>query len=68
MYVLYTDGGIIMPNPGGTTVYGWLIYDGDEIVASGHGKGISGPEATTNVAEYLGLINGLEAAILFWYK
>jgi ribonuclease HI len=43
--------------------YGWLIRRNEVIIARGHGVFARGVEATSNVAEYLGLIEGLEAMI-----
>ena len=48
-------------NPGGLSTYGWLLYDGDKVIAQDYGivhKG--GTESTNNVAEYTALIRGLE--------
>lgn len=61
MLKLYFDGACEPVNPGGTASYGWLvkneagkiILSGFEIIGSGNGM-------TNNVAEYSGLIAGLE--------
>jgi ribonuclease HI len=68
MYSLYFDG-LFRGIPGnfnptekaGFMCYGWLILDGETIVARGHGAFARGKNATSNVAEYLALIEGLEA-------
>lgn len=41
--------------------YGWLISRGETIIARGHGVFAHHRDATSNVAEYLALIEGLEA-------
>ncbi len=41
--------------------YGWLIYQNGRLVASGHGVFARGKEATSLNAEYLALIEGLDA-------
>ena len=45
----------------GLMCYGWLITRGGRLIARGHGAYVSDRDATSNVAEYLALINGLEA-------
>lgn len=47
----------------GVMCYGWLIYRGDVLVARGHGGFIRKVEATSNIAEYIALIEGLEALL-----
>jgi ribonuclease HI len=59
---LYFDGGS-RGNPGPAAI-GWVIVDGDGIVAEG-GERIG--EATNNRAEYEALIRGLEAAREFGF-
>ena len=56
--------GLCEPNPGGITTYGFLIHpDGEEPYEGGGKAADSGtPEATNNVAEYMGLIKALEHA------
>ncbi|MCZ6617183.1 MAG: ribonuclease HI family protein [Gammaproteobacteria bacterium] len=58
---LYFDGGCD-PNPGGIATYGFLVYSGRTVkVRKGGSAAEPGtPEATNNVAEYMGLIRGLE--------
>ena len=57
--------GMCEPNPGGITTYGFVIYRrGKKEVAEGGKAAESGtPEATNNVAEYMGLLKGLERAV-----
>lgn len=47
----------------GVMCYGWLIYRRSVLLARGHGAMARGKDATSNVAEYLALIQGLEALI-----
>lgn len=56
--VLYFDGRC-EPNPGGIATYGFVIRDGGALVAA-EGGPVDG--RTNNVAEYTGLIRGLERA------
>jgi ribonuclease HI len=68
MYTLRFDG-LFRGLPGGASAtagagfmsYGWLIFMDDQIIARGHGVFARRTDATSNVAEYLGLIEGLEA-------
>ncbi|UCH61038.1 MAG: ribonuclease HI family protein [Anaerolineales bacterium] len=48
-------------SPAGIMSYGWLIFRGDQVVAQGHGAYARGRDASSNVAEYLALIEGLDA-------
>ena len=61
---LYFDGACGPTNPGGTATYGWCVIDawnnGEHILAKGSGVACSGAGATNNVAEYCGLLAGLE--------
>lgn len=41
--------------------YGWLILRDKEVIARGHGVVAHASNATSNIAEYLALIEGLEA-------
>jgi ribonuclease HI len=41
--------------------YGWLIDHNDRVIATGHGVFLRGRDANSNIAEYLALIEGLEA-------
>ena len=60
MIELYFDGACEPFNPGGTASYGWLIKKDGKELKSGHGVVGSGEGMTNNVAEYSGLIYGLE--------
>ncbi|HVN53628.1 MAG TPA: ribonuclease HI family protein [Anaerolineaceae bacterium] len=68
MYTLRFDG-LLREVPGeyhrtfqaGFMCYGWLILRNGRVIARGHGVFGHGKEATSNAAEYLGLIEGLEA-------
>lgn len=57
--IAYCDGSVMGGNPGGHAVGGWIVKDGDKIVAYGCVDLGQGPEVTNNMAEYaavLGLI------------
>jgi probable phosphoglycerate mutase len=56
---LFTDGGA-RGNPG-PAAYGYVLEDDDGSVIAAHGEAIG--IATNNVAEYRGLIAGLEKAV-----
>ena len=45
----------------GFMCYGWVILQEANIVARGHGAYARGKDATSNIAEYLALIEGLDA-------
>ncbi len=47
----------------GVMCYGWLVSRRGVLLARGHGAVARGKDATSNVAEYLALIEGLEALI-----
>lgn len=47
----------------GVMCYGWLIYRNGSLVARGHGGFARREEASSNIAEYLALIEGLEALL-----
>ena len=47
----------------GFMCYGWVIVENEEVIARGHGGYLRGKDASSNVAEYLGLIEGLEALL-----
>ena len=53
----------VYPAQAGVMCYGWLIYRGGRLVARGHGGYIRRVEASSNIAEYLALIEGLEALL-----
>ncbi|NLG74517.1 MAG: ribonuclease HI family protein [Chloroflexi bacterium] len=68
MYTLRFDG-LFREAPGaqnsgehaGLMCYGWIISKEGAVVARGHGAVARGRDATSNVAEYLALIEGLDA-------
>lgn len=43
--------------------YGWLIYKNGILIARGHGVYLRRMDATSNMAEYLALIEGLESLL-----
>jgi ribonuclease HI len=45
----------------GFMCYGWVILRDNRVIARGHGGYAGARDASSNVAEYLGLIEGLEA-------
>ena len=45
----------------GFLCYGWLILRDESLIARGHGAYARGKDASSNIAEYLGLIEGLDA-------
>jgi ribonuclease HI len=47
----------------GVMCYGWVILRDQQVIARGHGGYVRGKEASSNVAEYLALIEGLEALL-----
>lgn len=47
----------------GFMCYGWVILRGNTVIARGHGGYVSAQDASSNVAEYLGLIEGIEALL-----
>jgi len=47
----------------GVMCYGWLIYRGERLIARGHGGFARREAASSNIAEYLALIEGLQALI-----
>lgn len=49
----------------GLLCYGWLISKGNKVLAVGHGACARSWGASSNVAEYLGLIEGLDALLDF---
>jgi ribonuclease HI len=70
MYTLRFDG-IYWGIPGndspqitaGFMGYGWLIFRKDELLAKGHGVFARGKDANSSAAEYLAMIEGLEALL-----
>ncbi len=67
MYALRFDGSFrSTPDcliPAGFLGFGWLVYYHQLLIAYGYGIAARGVDATSNVAEYLALIEGLEALI-----
>ena len=66
MYTLQFDGmlwssGNDWPKPFGLLGYGWLIYHHSTKIAHGYGVFLRPRRAGSNAAEYLALIDGLEA-------
>jgi ribonuclease HI len=67
MYTLQFDG-LFKPAQGtnpaeqaGFMCYGWLIWKDHTVIARGHGGVARGQAATSNSAEYMALIEGLDA-------
>jgi len=60
MFILYFDGACLPKNPGGVASYGWVLEGGGW---KEKGCGIETESGTNNVAEYAGLIHGLEKAV-----
>lgn len=62
MLYLYFDGLCLPKNPGGVACYGFVIYEDGRKLAQGYGLAAEpwSSEATSNVAEYYGLMKGLE--------
>lgn len=56
---VYIDGACEPRNPGGIACYGYVIYRGEELVASGYGVHSRGAGATNNVAEHAAAIAAL---------
>src|SRR5512142_2678209 len=50
-------------NDAGFMCYGWVILRDGFVIARGHGGYASAQDASSNVAEYLGLIEGIEALL-----
>ena len=47
----------------GIMCYGWRILRGRQVIAHGHGTFARGENANSNIAEYLALVEGLEALL-----
>ena len=45
----------------GFMCYGWIIFRGNQVIAHGHGGYVRARNASSHIAEYLGLIEGLQA-------
>jgi ribonuclease HI len=52
-----------MQRGAGFLCYGWVIFRDSAVIARGHGGYVRGKDASSNVAEYLALIEGLEALL-----
>jgi len=66
MYELWFDGlfrGTRAARKAGLMCFGWLILKKNRQIAKGYGIAARGMNATSNIAEYLGLIDGLEALV-----
>ena len=59
--IRHFDGACLPVNPGGVATYGFAILTGREVIDKGYG--VASENGTNNVAEYIGLIKGLERAI-----
>jgi len=59
-YTLYFDGLCQPKNPGGVATYGFVILCGDDVVYKGKGVVGEGDGMTNNVAEYNGIVKGLD--------
>lgn len=61
-YILQFDGGCMGGNPGGTAIGSWVVTDKDgKVVIEGAKVECTGETATNNIAEWAGLMHGLEA-------
>ena len=47
----------------GFMCYGWVLYKYDHLMAKGYGVAARGMDATSNIAEYLALIDGLQTLV-----
>lgn len=47
----------------GFMCYGWVVLRESTVIARGHGGYVSAQDASSNVAEYLALIEGIEALL-----
>lgn len=66
MYKLCFDGlfrPAMVASQAGIMCYGWLLYKQNDLFSYGYGGSARGCNATSNIAEYLGLIDGLNAMI-----
>jgi ribonuclease HI len=52
-----------IPKKAGFLCYGWIILQDEAVIARGHGGMARAHDATSNVAEYLALIEGLDALV-----
>lgn len=60
---LYFDGSCGPKNPGGYACYAFVIIDEKKEIARKTGVECQGENATNNIAEYAGLLHGLEYMI-----
>lgn len=63
---LYFDGLCEPMNPGGVATYGFVAYDGRKKIQEGYGlvgAGMLGDNVSNNVAEYTGVIKGMESLL-----
>ncbi len=51
------------PASAGIMCYGWRLLRGKQVIAQGHGTFARGRNANSNIAEYLALVEGLEALL-----
>ncbi len=47
----------------GFMCYGWVLHKYDQVMAKGYGVAARGTDATSNIAEYLALIDGLQTLV-----
>lgn len=62
MYRGFSEDGLALSRAG-VMCYGWLIYRDGVLIARGHGGYARCEDASSNIAEYLALIEGLGALI-----
>ena len=63
---LYFDGLCELMNPGGVATYGFVAYSGRKKLQEGYGlvgAGMLGDNVSNNVAEYAGVIKGMESLL-----
>jgi ribonuclease HI len=66
MFTLHFDGlfrTAIKASQAGIMCFGWLLQENSSLIAYSYGATARGIDATSNLAEYLGLIDGLEAML-----
>lgn len=69
--ILMFDGLCEPYNPGGIAIYGFVIYqNGNRVHGEGGfvGAGVLGDDVSNNVAEYAGLIKGMEYVLKMGYR
>jgi ribonuclease HI len=62
-FELFFDGACLPKNPGGHIGYGFWITQNQEPIIDGSDYDISNPKNSNNVAEYKGLLMGLNALL-----